>query len=77
MIWNPIKYRRLKRLCREHARTYNLEHEFDLACGLLGNPIEALREWDLLNEDIIMKIQAEYNSLIDIELPPPTQGTAQ
>lgn len=71
MILNPIKYWKLKRLCREHARKYNMQYEFDLACGMFGDPIEALEEWDLLNDEIIMKIQAEYNSLIDIELPPP------
>ena len=52
-------------------------YEFNLDCGLFGDPIEALEEWDLLNDEIIMKIQAEYNSLIDIELPPPAEGTAQ
>ena len=77
MIWNPIKYWRLKRLCRNHAKSLGFAYEFDMACGLFGDPIEALIEWDLLNNDIIMKIQAEYNSLIDIELPPPPEEQAQ
>ena len=51
-----------------------MEKEFRQACGFFGNPLDALEEWDLLNDEIQMKIEAEYNSLIDIELPPPQRS---
>lgn len=75
VVFNRIKRkRRIYRLCLEHARQYSMEREFRMACGLFGNPLDALEEWDLLNNEIKMKIKAEYNQLIDIELPPHWGG---
>ena len=45
-----------------------------MAYAFCGDPIEALEEWDLFDNEINMKIKAEYNQLIDIELPHPRAG---
>lgn len=68
--------RRIARLCREHARQHGFLKEYMFARAKFCSPIEALEEWDLLTNDILMKIKAEYNSLIDIELPPPSERDA-
>lgn len=68
--------RRIRRLCLEHARRHGMEREYRIALAHLCSPIEALQEWDIYDEEIQMKIQAEYNSLIDIELPPPQKGAS-
>ena len=69
-MFNFFRKRKLKRLAIEHARKYKMEHEFLLAYSYFGDVYEALEEWDLLNDEFMMKVQAEYNQLIDIELPP-------
>ena len=44
-VFNRIKRkRRIYRLCLEHARQYSMEREFRMACGIFGNPLEALEE---------------------------------
>lgn len=68
---------RIAKLCKEHARRMGYLREYRIARAHGCSPVEALEEWDLLTNDILMKIQAEYNSLIDIELPPPIKETAQ
>lgn len=71
MFENYKRKRRIGRLCREHARSLGLEKEYMIARAHGCPPVDALQEWDLLTDDILMKIKAEYNQLIDIELPPP------
>ena len=68
--------RRIATLCKEHARSRGFIKEYMIAREHGCSPIEALEEWDLLTNDILMKIKAEYNSLIDIELPPPSERDA-
>lgn len=66
--------RRIDNLCREHARAHGLLREYELARANGCPPEQALEEWDMLTPDVMMKIQAEYNQTIDIELPPPHEG---
>ena len=75
-MFNFLRKRRIRKLCREHARAHGLEREYCMAYNFCGDPIEALEEWDLFDNEIQMKIKAEYNQLIDIELPPPTKRNA-
>ena len=72
-----LRKRRISRLCQEYARQHGMLREYRIARANGCSPEEALEEWDLLTNEIMMKIQAERNQLIDIELPPPTTGTAQ
>ena len=68
--------RRIFRICLEQAKRHNLKKEFLLSCAFFHSPEAALEDWDLMDNETAMKIRAEYNQLIDIELPPPTAKDA-
>lgn len=63
--------RRIAKLCKEYAREKGFLREYQIARAHGYSPIEALEDWDLLTDEIQMKIQAERNQVIDIEITPP------
>lgn len=69
--------RRIAKLCKEYAREKGFLREYQIARAHGYSPIEALEDWDLLTDEIQMKIQAERNQVIDIEITPPMAKNAQ
>ena len=44
----------------EHARMHGLDEEFKAAYRYYGDSFAALEEWDLLNDEIIKKLNEIY-----------------